>query len=650
MKEAKYPDLDDLAFAPKQADDLADLLGGTGLGYDVIRVRKADAKKLGRLKRIRASVAPLRIFHFIGHGHNRQNGLNLIPCSGRFEDETNLRYMSESLNTDIGAGAKATHVMVILDLCNAGAGLKRLERGDIEHLWIAGAAADQPAFYGWFTKSVITVFKQIENGELADSSGYYPMKKFRAAVERAYNSIKQEEGAAAGVEEELLPNSWFSGKFDSGEDTEAPFFRVPRRINESVKELRALQQVDGGLKYFAETKYFYDRLGRNFTGRTDILRDIGTWRTDKNASCGLQLITGAAGTGKSSIVAANVLTAHPELLSGPEHWDYIRSLDAGFPPNFVNGVVGAVAAVHARQLQTAEIIESIAKQYAEQDPSARPLLDEPNVAGLRNWMYDQPVSPILIIDALDEATSPETTAEVLLRPLLSVRKKRKPICRMLVATRHDTGGLTAITDSLLSEASEPVTHPLDDQDPEVLRRELHDFVSKVLNRAPQWDGGSINAVSQQAAEKLVENPKDMGCGAFLVATLYVEQLKNLRKVPKRLDDLVRDIPVTLPRVLELHLSNIDDDAKRRNQRAVLACLAHTLGNGMSALLVRTLAVNVFHATSDIDVVDILGSSDGVKFYVRMSVDSSGEIIYQLFHKALADHLKNQPFEPGEDRP
>nr|BFF25019.1 hypothetical protein GCM10025732_29840 [Glycomyces mayteni] len=65
---------------------------------------------------------------------------------------------------------------------------------------------------------------------------------------------------------------------------------------------------------------------------------------------------------------------------------------------------------------------------------------------------------------------------------------------------------------------------------------------------------------------------------------------------------------------------------------------------MSAALIRTLAINVFHATDDIDVVDILGSNNGVKVYVRTAVDSSGGVVYQLFHKALADHLKNHPFE------
>nr|BFF25020.1 hypothetical protein GCM10025732_29850 [Glycomyces mayteni] len=509
MQDAKYPELDDLDFAPQQADDLAGLLGGTSLGYDVIRIRKADVRKLGRLRDIKTSRAPLRIFHFIAHGHNRQNGLNLIPSGGRFADETNLRYLCESLNADLAE--KDSHALLILDLCNAGAGLKRLEKGDIEYLWIAGASANEPAFYGWFTRSVLAVLKQIENGELAHYSGYYPMKLFRTAVERTYNLIKAQEAVEAGVEEGLLPKSWFSGRFDSGDDIEAPFFRVPRRIDASIKELQSLQQVEGGLKDFAETKYFYDRLGRNFTGRADILRDIGTWRTNSETNCGLWLITGAAGAGKSSIVAANVLTSHPVFLSDPEHWAYIESLD--FPPNFTNGGVGAVAAVHARQLQTAEIIESIAKQYAEQDQSDHRLMNEPTVAGLRNWMYEQQESPMLIIDALDEATSPETTAEVLLRPLLSVRKHQKPICRMLVATRNDTGGLKAIVESLLSDASNPVSHQLD-EDTAMLRGDLHDFISKVLNRASQWDGGSTNAVSQLIAKRLVENPTNIGCGAF----------------------------------------------------------------------------------------------------------------------------------------
>lgn len=641
-----------LAFVDGQAADLRQLLQHEHLGYTVDHLTEARGADLDRI--IGVLKRGNGILHFLGHGAIRSDELHFVPATGDFSPLTSMAQWCKELNTRAGSGGP--HYLLVLDLCRAEYGLRGQKLGDIDNVWLACAAGDQPAYKGWFSQALAETLRDLSRGEIdVDASfEFVPMRRFQHKLEQQYARILND----ADLTEFEKPRAHFLGHFS--DSTESTSGRVPLFPNRYFNPKAAVEQsaradVDASLHPFLDVRHFADRAGPHFTGRDSILAALGQWRAGRQAGSGLYVVTGAPGSGKSAIAAAIVLTCHPGILASHVYAESAQTLQAQLPTACRIGVTGPVAAVHARQRRLEEVTRSFIEQLHGQ---GNPKLDQDRVSSvtdLAEWVKAQIEPPLFVLDALDEAVKPEELVHVLLRPLLAVRRDSRPACRVLVAGRHDTAENQRLLDLLEQSSAGPLRVDLDTHDQAELRLDLEAFLTAALPAVGQCCTDRVPSLAKAIADALVERVERREYGPFLVASLYANYLGRLphrgsdasTHFPADADSAARPVPRSLPEVLELDFGRIDDPAERRRQRSVLAALAFAYGEGMPAAIAGMLAVKVFGGGAGLDATAMLHDSAGIKVYLRSTTDPDGTPLYRLFHQGLNDYLRQRPIAEGD---
>jgi hypothetical protein len=271
---------------------------------------------------------------------------------------------------------------------------------------------------------------------------------------------------------------------------------------------------------------------------------------------------------------------------------------------------------------------------------------------------ERTVAPVIVLDALDEATAPvQVMDELLFRLAQTSRPDGQSLCRLLVGMRP-----WPEFDLLQALASQTMRVDLDSVEPDRLRGELTQYVSRYLelSAAP----ASVTSAAGRAtfarelaatlaathAEAQHRSPAQRW-GAFLVAALYTHAIAT--SSPVQLGDvrtaavLGAAVPTRLPDVLELDLAERTASPWRR---PVLAALAYGRGAGIPRSLLRlaadALSPNVGEPT-ELDVATVL---EEMFFYLRTTTDTDATQLYRLFHQGLTDHLRNQPTPPNTPPP
>ena len=372
-----------------------------------------------------------------------------------------------------------------------------------------------------------------------------------------------------------------------------------------------------------------DRIGYGcFSGRDNELIALTGWM-NRDEDGAIRLVTGSAGVGKSALIGVLVCAAHRVLRRPTKHlWDRVARVPAQIPH---------IAAVHARQRGIAEITESVARQLGF-DGCASP-------GDLVDKIRRSSTSPTLVIDALDEALEPASLMNQLIFPLVTARSESgAPVCRLLAGVRSDPefSRLRALA------VSEHGLIDLDDVSDDRLLRDLEEYVDKLLKSQPPYDqrmhAPARAAFAAAVAEALVSRRAGRRWGEFLVAALYTHHLLTTHDpiVDSRVaETLGLRAPSELREVLEL-------DLLRRNNvsflRPVLAVLAHALGEGMPASLIRAVTP-LFAANRHPSADEITAALEAARFYLRCTADTDGTVVYRLFHQGLADYLRDHPVSP-----
>lgn len=445
-----------LDFTTDRADKVEQLLTRR-FDFDVHRKDNARSIHLAELHETRPE--QISIFHFIGHGTVREDGLHFVPTNRNYTPLTCLNAVIARLN-EIQAEEPDHHYMVILDLCEAGKGLDSLPHGSAKNIWIVCAADDERTYAGQFSRSFTEVLERIDTG---DAEEFIPMDRLWREVSTHFrNSLLEQmpgyrhdmDDAKRGRLLRDLPTPRTLGRFSAYAEKHPPFFPNERYTPKAAIAESAREAIDTRLHPFLDAPHFADRVGTHFTGRKNILEELGAWRTKPDPEIGLQLITGAAGSGKSTVAGAVVLTCQPDILAS-DHYDEAREmLSKRLPEVFRVPVRVPVAAVHARQRQLEEVRRGFIEQLAAQgvlDPER-----VSSVAELAEWTRTQQEPPIFVLDALDEASRPDDLVHVLLRPLLATRRDGWPASRVLVAGRNDTPRNKELLRLLAVSCSQPV--------------------------------------------------------------------------------------------------------------------------------------------------------------------------------------------------
>ena len=170
----------------------------------------------------------------------------------------------------------------------------------------------------------------------------------------------------------------------------------------TVTEQHWLSRVRGGPE---ETTTRFYLTGR--TGRVRAAEHLAAWMTGPGPE-GLAVVTGSPGTGKSALLALPVMLTQrawrPALLEGAEPGSLVQRTADLLP------VDAPIIALHARGLNTDQAARGIAQALGRASSTASALLDDLGATPEQD-------SRVVVVDAIDEATSPATLLTSLLVPL-----------------------------------------------------------------------------------------------------------------------------------------------------------------------------------------------------------------------------------------
>jgi WD40 repeat protein len=585
-----------------------------GLGYKTRLAVDPDRPHLdAEVRRALAGPDDCLVVHVLSHGEcgDDPSRVLAVPECGTVDRSMNV---SEWIS-DAQAGDRP--VLFLVDLCYSGraARLPWLSQraGRDTRAWVlAGSAPDEPSFDGRFTRAAAEVLSELaRNGLDTDRSRRY------VGLSQIARRITQRVEAMPG-----LPQRVYGQVVDLAmPEPELPFFLNPQFRDDPLQQ--AIAGVEPAVRLFVDElldpEHFISRVRRHFTGRRRQLADLAPWLGDPDGPA-LWLVSGSAGVGKSALIGALVCMAHPVLAQVvPELVAQITE------PECRPADVQPMAAVHARQRRLGEIVASICRQL-NLDIEDAPVALVEAIAGM-------PERPTVVLDALDEAIDHLAVMEQLLIPLAQARRPDgRPVCRLLVGARpwNQFEPLrTAAGRHLLDLDAVPA---------EEVRIDLNRYLQSLLAEDPTYAAREAlaHALAYTVAERLTTIHREWG--AFLVATLYARYLRTA-PIPVGIPEAVelgRQVPDTLPEVLELELAGQPDGERLR---AVLAIFSQAKGTGMPAEVAELLAP-AFHL--DLAGGRLRESIRASLFYLRTDTDSEGATLYRPFHQGLVDYLREQP--------
>ena len=668
-----------LTYATGLTNDLGAALAN--LGYDTGNpvLESWTSETIGNevLKRIGdAAPGDVLVVHVLTHGEVNENNdtLYVLGTDGQPHRQADVEGWLKLMHD----GQPRPLVLFVLDICQSGAAarlpwLGKTADGTARAWVIAACAPGESAFNGRLTRATTNVLRSLSARELDIGPGveYVPLRTVGRAIRAEVTRLAKDEG---GLTQQVMGT-----QLDFMADApDLPFFKNPAFIRHPTAIM-----VDGkepGLTPFADNidepaswadgpvawggapsvaadqglgaQHFVDRVRGHgnikappdagcFTGRTSELFTLVQWlkyRPDSPRT--LSVVTGGPGVGKSAVLGVIVCAAHPDLRDETAPlWSRARHTPDEMPH---------LVAVHARQRDLADVAASLARQLAEVLGSATDLPADPAalVAAVTAATGDVPV---IVLDALDEATGAKAVVDDLVFPLIAARRADgTPACRLLIGTRRD-----GFEDLLAAAREQHGLIDLDETDRETLIEDLNHYVLKLLRTQPdyrdQTTAGARGAFAEELAAALSAPDGDRRWGEFLIASLYTHSFIRTTAGSAITDRNLAGqrgaaCPRTLPEVLQLDLA---DRRNKHELRQVLQIVSLARGSGIPASVIdrcRPDFSRSIWATPTRQILADLG------FYLRRSNDEDGTTLYRIFHEGLAEELRppgDHPQDPGE---
>ncbi len=559
-------------------------------------------------------------------------------------------------------------LLVLLDVCSGGSPTTHgwLD-GEKRTVWLLGAA--EPGFNAYkarFTVALTAVLRRVAAGDDLGTDfswKYLSLDLFSRAVWDELVRICEEDDA--------LPQRLATSRHQLGRSATAAFFKNPGFTSDPILRLRrqmdqvlvttisAVDPVLGATHYrsrAAGTRPDRPMSRCLFTGRERELEKLSNWFDKPAGDHGLRIVTGGPGTGKSALLGVLACLTHPDLRP------FAEAIEQGIPARLKprRRKHGHIAAVHARNRTSSELLRSITSQLvgilpramddiediteAQQNTYIERLTEELRAAGTQ---------PIIILDALDEAADPVGLLLSLIQPIATARMiDGSPVCRLLIGTRKQRR-LVSLFD--LPETGEDGLIDLDDIPNDRVSGEVYDYVAELIRQVdgqhPSWDAEETNAstirvLTEQVAEAVSgEQAAAYDIGPFLLAQLYLHQVMK-QPAPRTTEDaefLGRLAPRSVTEALRWQQSAKDSSPWLR---PLLAGFAHAKGTGIPARLARLIAQELAPGLARPSSSEIDQAMEMARFYLRSEVDDDGSTIYGLFHQALQDHLWEHPYGDG----
>ena len=511
-------------------------------------------------------------------------------------------------------------VLLILDCCYSGsAGMELLGeslRGIGNHrTWvIASAGALEYAQQNLFAKAFCDALERPTAG---------PSQRF-IGLDSLVQAINDSNAGRAEQQARVFPPPTGSTGIPS-------FFPnkqfVPGLAGLTVDEQHWLSRVLAGPEEMTVGSYLTGK-----GGRTLAAQHLVSWITDPGSQR-LALVTGSPGTGKSTLLSLPVLLTQPsrrKTLLRSAGTRSIMSRTAALLP-----VGTPLIALHARGLNTNQAASLVARALGRNADSADALLSD---------LDTRPPWPnqVVVVDALDEATSPSALLGGLVMPL-----SRQPGMRVVVGARRH----------VLPDASDAdLTIDLDTsqyQDPQALT----DYVRRLLvaDQEPSVTtpyqyrpGRDQTPETAQIAAAIARKAtsRDSGAQSFLLGRLFALSARGRAEpVDVKSPGWQTELPNSIAEAFEEDLARLGNNRPRAV--ALLAALAWARGPGLPW---ETIWALVAEATGELNEgSDLTLTSEDVRWllakagaYIVEDIGPGERSVYRPFHDLLAAHLRGEP--------
>ncbi|MGW6961746.1 caspase family protein [Streptomyces chartreusis] len=344
-----------------------------------------------------------------------------------------------------------------------------------------------------------------------------------------------------------------------------------------------------------------------FTGRHEVMSDITDWLCGSAVDRVGLVVTAGPGSGKTAVLGLTAALGHPEQRNSvPLHLLALQ-------PHQVPAPGSVDTAIYAQALTNDEVLRGLAAAARTAAAVPGDLVDA--LAGRA-----RPLT--VIIDALDEAATPDTLLTQLIRPLLEHGQGR---VRLLLGTRpHLLRHLP--TDIPVINLDDP-SH-LD-------RRAIAAYALRgLLESLPR---SPYLQVPPRLTAEVAEAVAEAAVPSFLVARIVSGTLAAEPSVANPSDQSWR---AALPRTADAAMARdldtrLGDHAVRA--RDLLRALAYAEGQGLPwEDIWAPLASRISGRTYGND--DLLWLKRNAGSYV-VEATEDGRSVYRLYHIALAEHLK-----------
>ncbi|WSV46837.1 trypsin-like peptidase domain-containing protein [Streptomyces decoyicus] len=359
--------------------------------------------------------------------------------------------------------------------------------------------------------------------------------------------------------------------------------------------------------------------GFRFRGRTAAMTEIVSWMTSGTAPRQVLMVTGSPGVGKSAVLGRIVTSADPKIAA---------SLPAG--DDAVRAPLGSVScAVHAKGKMALEVAHEIARAAS----ASLPDVVEDLAPALRDALTNRTASPTpftVVIDALDEATSPKHTRLITTGIAMPLAETCADLqVRVLIGSRRrdDAGDLLTTFGS--------AARVIDLDTPKFFAKaDLTAYALATLQLLgderpdpPYAD----DAVARPIAERIAE----LADGNFLVAGLIARShgLHDTTAVAPADISLTSTVAEALHEYL-IRIAPVGGIPAS----VVLTALAYSEAPGLPLPLWRTAITALADAAPSEDQLHAFARSSAANFLVETSIGDHSTGTFRLFHQALDDAL------------
>ncbi|MGY1501307.1 caspase family protein [Streptomyces sp. QTS52] len=353
---------------------------------------------------------------------------------------------------------------------------------------------------------------------------------------------------------------------------------------------------------------FGQQRGWWFSGRRRALTDLTTWLHTPDPAQPARIVAAGPGSGKTAVLGLIAALSHPDRRRTVP----VSSLD--LPANAIPGAGVVDIALYAQALTDDDVLQGIAA-------AARITATTPGQ--LLEALSERPAGAApftVLIDALDEATTPDTLCSRVLAPLIAHSNGR---LRLLLGTRPYL--LERLPDIPVIDLDTPRYADRDAIGAYTVQGLVHGHPDSPYPHA------------QHLIPEVARAVADAAFPSFLVARFAAEHLATTPHLPDPHDPQWRaGLPRTADTAMANHLDRLGPhDATRA--RDLLRPLAYAQGQGLPwEDLWAPLATRISgRAYTDEDLLWLRHTAGS---YV-VEATEAGRSAYRLYHLAMAEHLQ-----------